>query len=205
MKHDESAVEVARWAHEEFGHVQLGDSRRANRLVSIAAAVARHPAGKISEVMRTDAARQAAYDFLESDKVAALAILTAVGVACVARACQFPYLLALVDGSSLNLTDTGGVKGFGSVGSRAKGAVGLKMINAIGVSPDGVPQGVLAQQYWVRGARSSRPHRRANSRTRRLVTGSTQSTNASRASTSTRTRPFCGSSSTGRQTRRRRS
>ena len=159
MRQLSAAVEVAQWAREEFGHAQLGNSRRTARLVSIGAAVARKPGGTVSEVMKTDAARQAAYDFLESEQIDPTAIMVAVALACVLRACQYPYVFVPVDGSSVNLTDTVGAKGFGSVGSRARGARGLKMINSVAVSPGGVPLGLLAQVWWARGARHSKHHR----------------------------------------------
>lgn len=149
------AIEAVEWAREEFGHAQLGHPRRTIRLVSLASSVARNPSGKVSEVARTEAERQAAYDFLEDARIEPVAIMLAVALACVLRACQYPYVFAAVDGSSINLTDRAGSKGFGSVGSRARGARGLKMINSIAVSPRGVPLGLFAQVWWARGDRSN--------------------------------------------------
>lgn len=63
-----------------------------------------------------------------------------------------------VDGTSLTLTDHARRKGFGSVGSRAAGARGLKVMNAMVLSAQGVPLGVSAQRWWVRGQRA-RKHR----------------------------------------------
>jgi hypothetical protein len=153
------AVDAAQWAREEFGHAQMGNARRTDRLVSMGAAVARNPGGKVSEVMQTDAARQAAYDFLESEQIDPVSIMVAVTLACVLRACQFPYVYVPIDGSSINLTDTSRGKDFGSIGSRKSGGRGLKMINSVAVGPSGVPLGLLAQVWWARGSRKTRPHR----------------------------------------------
>jgi hypothetical protein len=49
---------------------------------------------------------------------------------------------------------TGGSKGFGAIGTYRNGATGLKLDNALAVSPDGVPIGVLGQVWWSRP-----PHR----------------------------------------------
>jgi len=152
------AAEAGQWAREEFGHAELGHWARTTRLVSMGAAVARNPAGKVSEVCRTDAERQAAYDLLEDPRITPLAIMTAVVLACVLRACQYPFVYVPVDGSSVNVTDRAGTKGLGSVGSRERGARGLKMINALAISPDGVPLGLLAQVWWARGKRRKKPH-----------------------------------------------
>jgi len=119
--------------------------------------VAQNPAGQVSQVVSSAAERQAAYDFLESKDVAAAAILCAVVLACVTRAEAFPFVFAAIDGSSLNLKDHGKTKDFGSVGSRERGARGLKMINGVAVSPQGLPLGLLTQVWWARGPKNKKP------------------------------------------------
>jgi Transposase DNA-binding len=58
MKRDEARE----WAYSEFGRAELGDARRTGRLVSMAAAAARRPGGKVLDVFRSSAERQGAYD-----------------------------------------------------------------------------------------------------------------------------------------------
>jgi hypothetical protein len=153
-----AAVEAAQWAREEFGHADLGHWARTARLVSIGTAAARNPGGKVTEVCRSQAEQQGAYDFLEDPRITPRDVMAAVATACARRACQHPYVYVPIDGSSINLTDRTRRKGLGSVGSRERGARGLKMINAIAVSPDGVPLGLLAQVWWARGPKNKKHH-----------------------------------------------
>ena len=107
-----------RWAREEFGGAELGDERRRSRLVAMGAQAARVPAGKISEVFATSAARQGAYDFLENPNVDADRIMDALAGACVERCREQPYVFIAVDGTSLNLTERTRSKGFRAYRSR---------------------------------------------------------------------------------------
>jgi hypothetical protein len=141
------------WAFEEFGGAQLGDARRTARLVTMATEIAANPGGRVSSVFRRSAERQGAYDFLESKHVKADAILRSVVDATYERAADFPFVFVPLDGTSLHLTDLSRAKDFGSVGSRERGARGLKIIDAIAVAPNGTPLGLTAMQWWARGER----------------------------------------------------
>ncbi|MCA9587635.1 MAG: hypothetical protein KC657_20050, partial [Myxococcales bacterium] len=152
--------EVRAWAREEFGGAQLGDRRRTARLVSMAATVASKPSGRVSSVFCRAAERQAAYDFVESVHVDEAAILESAVGACVERAGEYPFVFVPLDGTSLNLADHARTKDFGSIGSRERGARGLKVINAIAVSPSGVPVGLAGMRLWARGPKPTRHKRR---------------------------------------------
>jgi hypothetical protein len=52
--------EARAWAYEEFGHAELGDTRRTMRLVRMAASLAERPGGKILDVFRSSAEQQGA-------------------------------------------------------------------------------------------------------------------------------------------------
>jgi hypothetical protein len=56
-------------AYEELGHAQLGDSRRTARVVRMAASLVEQPGGKVLDVFRSSAERQAAYDLLGNAQV----------------------------------------------------------------------------------------------------------------------------------------
>lgn len=146
-----------RWALEEFGHAELGDSRRTARLVAMAAEAATRPAGKVSEVFASAAARQGAYDFLESRVSHAPGLLRAMQRACSRRANAYRHVLIPIDGSSLSLVDRQQSKDFGSIGARAEGGRGLKVINALAVSPDGTPLGIAAMRWWARSTEALKP------------------------------------------------
>src|SRR5687768_14479267 len=130
--------DVAAWAREGFGSVQACDRRRTLRLVKMAARAGARPSGKVSEVFQTDRERQGAYDLLEGGKVRVEAVVSALGNASALRASAESFAYVAVDGASITLTDRRQAKDFGRVGSW-EGHRGLKVINALGLSPKGVP------------------------------------------------------------------
>jgi hypothetical protein len=78
------------------------------------------------------------------------------------RCAGLDVVIVPVDGSSLDITDDARVRGTGTIGARAIGARGFQAMNAIGVSPDGTPLGLLGQAWWSRPAKA--PCRPARSR-----------------------------------------
>jgi len=145
-----SRQEAREWAHEEFGHAQLGDARRTLRLVRMAAEAARHPGGTVLEVFRTHAERQGAYDFLANPHIRESDILDAMAIATAGRCEGRPFVFVVVDGTSLRLTDRKYAKDFGAVGTTTQGARGIKVVHSYAVSSDGVPLGIVDQQWWNR-------------------------------------------------------
>jgi hypothetical protein len=147
------------WAVEEFGQAELGDRRREQRLVAMAAAALACPSGLVSEVFKNAADRQGAYDLLENEKVAHHAMAEPMFSASARRA-SGRYAFVVIDGSSLTLTDRALCKGFGPIGNRRSSGRGLKVITAYGVDEQGVPLGVLDQQWWARPAKKRKKHRK---------------------------------------------
>src|SRR5882672_9399284 len=147
------------WAFEEFGGAQFSDERWRRRLIQMAERAARRPAGRVTETFVSSAERQGAYGLLESDAVGAYDVATAMFEACVRRCAGQSYVLCPIDGTSLTLTEREGSKGFGPVGSRAEGGRGLKVMNAMVLSADGVPLGLSTQQWWTRADRRRALHR----------------------------------------------
>ena len=139
--------------------MRLADPRWRRRLVSMAERAARRPAGRVTETFRRSDERQGAYGLLESDAVGADEVGNAMFEACARRSASESYVFCAVDGTSLNLTDYEHSKGFGPVGSRAEGGRGLKVMNAMVLSAEGVPLGVSSQRYWTRPDRPRRLHR----------------------------------------------
>lgn len=168
----QTTCEESRWAEQEFGGAELKDPRRVQRLIQMAAQAARHPAGLVTAVFDKPSEREAAYRLLENPAVRAQALGDAAHRACALRAAEYDYVFLGTDGSSLHLSDPDELKGFGSIGSRERGARGLKVLSVQAVSPFGVPLGLLAQQYWARGARS--PKRRGKHDSRQTQDKETQ-------------------------------
>jgi transposase-like protein len=133
---------LRQWAKEEFGESHLGDVRRTARAVQMVARLAQGPGGTISSVFVHDAERQGAYDFVETAHVEPQALMASMAAATVRRAQRHARVYAVVDGSSLTLTDTEQTKGFGSIGALKRGARGLKVISVLAVSPQGLPLGL---------------------------------------------------------------
>lgn len=131
--------------------------------------VAIRPAGRVSEVFQKAAERQGAYDLLANPAVQVEQLQEAAAAACVARSAESPFVFVPVDGSSLTLTDRARVKDFGAIGANKFGARGLKVISAIGVSPEGVPVGLLSQQWWSRETAPKRRNKKRRGRDSRKV------------------------------------
>jgi len=60
---------IADWAVTEFGHAQLGDDRRTDRLLMIATAFAQQPTAPIPQACGPGSATQGAYRFFENDDI----------------------------------------------------------------------------------------------------------------------------------------
>ena len=147
------------WAAEEFGRAEIEDGRWRRRLVDMAARATRRPAGRVTEAFVDDAERQGAYGLLESEEVGAGAVSTAMFESCARRCAGKAFVYCAVDGTSLALTDSQRTKGFGPIGARAKNAQGLKVMNAMVLSSEGIPLGISSQRWWVRPAKKRRKHR----------------------------------------------
>jgi hypothetical protein len=145
-----------RWAKATFGDAVLGDRRRVDRLVSVAARAAAQPTGTVTGVLKTSAEQEGAFRLLENEDVGAAAIQRAAFDAT-ARACPRDALIYVpIDGSSLTLTDLARRRELGRVGSKPK-TRGLEVMTALAVNEHGCPTGVLDQRWW---AREHEPRRR---------------------------------------------
>jgi len=147
------------WAFEEFGKSGIADHRWRRRLVGVGARAARRPAGCVTEVFGDAAERQGAYGLLESEAVSPDEVGAGIFEACARRSAGEAFVYCPIDGTSLTLTDRERRKNFGPIGTRAQGARGLKVMNAMALSPGGVPLGISAQQWWARKPRGRRKHR----------------------------------------------
>src|SRR5947209_6583735 len=109
----ENAQGDREWASEEFGLAQLGDRRRARRLLQMAASAANQPAGQVTAVFDAPAAREGAFRLLENEAVDPKEIARASHRACARRVGGSEFAFVPIDGTSLNLTDRKREKGLG--------------------------------------------------------------------------------------------
>jgi len=147
------------WAVEEFGRSRIVDHRWRRRLVGVTARTVRKPAGRVTEVFSCAAERQGAYGLLEAEAVSAGEVGAAIFEACARRSANEAFVYCPIDGTSLTLTDRERQKDFGPIGTRSQGARGLKVMNAMALSPGGVPLGISSQQWWTRRPLGRRKHR----------------------------------------------
>jgi hypothetical protein len=152
---DDAAKARLEWARVEFGHVELGDTRRTARLVEMARAACERPSGRVAAVFPEDRQREGAYDFLENQEVSGEEIVSGLAVATIRRAAGLPFVFVPVDGTSVTVVDRTAERDFGRIGSDKHGARGLKVIDALAVDPQGTPIGLLALTWWARSAQRS--------------------------------------------------
>jgi len=161
------ATDDRTWASELLSRADFGDVRRCARAkVMLRRAVAK-PAGRLTDVFKNKAELQAAYDFVEGTVPPDKIIGAIASATCANLAPESESFFVIFDGTSLSLTDRTGKKGFGSVGMRGLPTRGLKVIDALAVSSDGVPIGLLDLQWWARGKKS--PQSRYVRRRRQLT------------------------------------
>src|SRR5688572_28887747 len=106
--------ECESWATEVFGRVDLGDSRRTKRLVSIAASLARSPSGTVMSSITDPAEREGAYRFLASDKFSVEEVGDGISASTLGRCSGLTY--CPVDTVSLGLCDEAHSRYIGGVG-----------------------------------------------------------------------------------------
>jgi len=143
------------WVDDQLAEADFGHARRWMRARLMLRRVAEAPAGRVSEVFRSAAELQAAYDFIEG-AVPPDELVTGFARASLRAVSSDPFVYVPVDGTSLSLTDRKKTKDFGSIGMRAFPTRGLKIIDAIAVDHHGTPVGLLDLVGWARGPKSSR-------------------------------------------------
>jgi len=161
---------AARWAGRQVKTARFGDARRVNRVRLMLMRAAERPGGKLSEVITDDAELQGAYDLLEEERVSAEGLCASFADASFERAAAEPWIYAVVDGSSVHVTDLTGKKGLGTLGNLTHGGRGMKVITALGVDPRGVTVGLLGQVWWARtNARKANRNKRKTNAARPLA------------------------------------
>jgi hypothetical protein len=120
----------------------------------MAARAAQTPAGKVTQVFRQAAERQASYDLLENEAVAPECVTRTLARSTMRACSTHDRVLIVMDGTSLTLTDRAAAKGVGLIGPFNAGARGLKLLNALALTVEGEPLGVAEQIWWAREHRA---------------------------------------------------
>ena len=138
------------WSRDTFGGAVLGDVRRTERLVAMAAAVASNPAGKVTQVFASGADREGAFRLLENDDVHSARVSDAVFDASAQMCADEAFVYVAVDATSLTLTDRKKRRELGRVGP-AFPTRGLHVMSALAVDPLGATVGHRAMLVGSHG------------------------------------------------------
>jgi len=140
---------ATQWAVQTFGAVRLGDQRRTERAVRIAAALAANPAGSVPEQMGSAAATKATYRFLENARSSYEQLMAPHLSQTQALMKQQPQRWLLVQDMT-EVEYTGNVEGLGPVG-KGKHQRGYLLQSVLAIDP-GTRQvlGLAAQEAFLR-------------------------------------------------------
>jgi hypothetical protein len=142
--------------------VGLGDKRLERRLLKLMGDLAARYAVSLPQACGDWAATKAAYRFFDNEAVDAALVRSGLAGATAARIEGLPVVLGMSDTTSLDYSGHPATAGLGVLENRWRHGVLLHSVLA--VSPDGVPLGVLWQQWWARegeagGQRATRKQR----------------------------------------------
>jgi hypothetical protein len=129
------------------------------RLVDLAAAAVRKPDGRLTAVLEDSAAREGGFRFVENRAVPFEEVGRTSYDAAARRCVGHDVILVPVDQTSLTVPTDDRARGFGPVGARRFKRQGVQVMSALALGEDGVPLGLLAQDWWTRGPRATAPRR----------------------------------------------
>ena len=138
------------WATEEFSRVGLNDRRLNRRCQKMAEAMEQQPTEPINQACEDWADTKAAYRFFDNPKVAADKILAPHCRRTVKRMKSHALVLAVQDTTFLNYTHHPQTAGLGEIGTKQQQQRGFGMHSTLAVTPQGMPLGLLAQQFFER-------------------------------------------------------
>ena len=138
------------WVIRELLGAEFGDTRLSERLIKVTTALGRNPTASVPEACGSAAAAKAAYRFWDHPAVTCEAILKPHIESTVRRAAGERVVLAVQDGTGINLSRHHATQGLGYL--KTKQQRGLLLHQVLAVSGEGVPLGLLYQRFWTRSA-----------------------------------------------------
>ncbi|MEL6151664.1 MAG: IS4 family transposase [Chloroflexota bacterium] len=160
------------WAEQEFGNVELGDKRREERALEIAAQLARRPSDSLPQQMGSWAAQKATYRLLDNNEVSYEA-LSQPHWQRTRQCCdeEDKTILFVQDITELDYSSHKATEGLGPIGDH--NGRGMLLHNTLALQADtGEVMGLAYQQVW------QRPHitrKRTETRTQRRQRADKQS------------------------------
>jgi hypothetical protein len=141
---------VEKWAVETFGAAELGDPRRTDRLVKVAAALGENPSVSLPRSMRNWADTQGTYRFLNNEAITHEQIMMPHWIQTRSEAEQRSQVLLIGDTTDVNLSSHKATTGLGPVG-RGKKAQGFFVHSVLAVdAKDKQLLGCMGQEPFVR-------------------------------------------------------
>jgi len=144
----EHGLGASEWAKQEFGTVELGDTRLRDRLIQIAEDRWKRPEASYLEAAGGDrGATKGYYYFIDSprDTLHPEAMLRTHRERTVERILMHETVLVVQDTTDLNFSTRQHTEGLGRIGTNQTGAesLGLKLHSSLALTTEGLPLGVL--------------------------------------------------------------
>ena len=136
------------WAQHEFGAANLGDKRREDRLVNLAARMAQSPMQSIPAACKGLAETTAAYRFFSQDTSTVEAIIQPHSKATIERVKAHQFVLCVQDTTEADYTKKTQLQGSGPLSD--KNRRGFFAHNHLVFTPQGVPLGMLGTKIFNR-------------------------------------------------------
>lgn len=149
------------WADELEG-VDFGDKRLEKRAITLLNRIAAGPESSINQLCPDWAEAKAAYRFFQNSKIEISRILSPHLERTVDRARHYKDLLVIQDTAYLSYNTHKKTTGIGRIGGDEKHPImGLIMHTAFAVTTDGVPLGIIDQQFFSHRKHAIYPEIRA--------------------------------------------
>jgi hypothetical protein len=141
-------LEAEDWVAAETQSADLGDERLNRRLELVLRGIAGQPEKSIPAALGGWGETQAAYRFLDNEKVTPEKVLSPHRQASLERVRQHPVVLCVEDTTELDFTSKPQTEGLGPL--NYEGTRGIHVHPMLGVTPEGLCLGVLDFCRWVR-------------------------------------------------------
>ena len=138
------------WATKEFSKIGLKDKRLNQRCQKLASVLEQQSTEPINQACEDWADTKAAYRFFDNEKVSPDKILAPHYQRTVKRMKSHALVLAVQDTTFLNYTHHPQTEGLGEIGTKAQNQRGFGMHSTLVVTPQGLPLGLLTQQFFER-------------------------------------------------------
>ena len=126
-------IDEVAWCEENFSGVDLGDSRRGQRVLTIAQAFAAHPGRSIPQLFERPYDVKATYSLLRRAETTPDALQAAHRDLVAVEMHRPGTYLLLEDGSDLSWSGNKPVKGLGPIGHGAEGLQGFQLHSVLAI------------------------------------------------------------------------